>query len=112
MCGSPPAHPCSPTPRHIAFAQASIRECTQEEIGSTTRLGASMQPAMKAGNPAKGKPPQAPEHGGVDDQDPGVGDDDHGDQIVDPPGSDRRRCCRSTLCARLVAQAVSAMSSV
>ncbi len=78
-------------------AQVSIRECTQEEIGATTRLGASMQPAMKAGNPAKGKPAQAPEHDGVEDQDPRVGDYDHGDLIVDPRGSDRWRRCRRTV---------------
>jgi hypothetical protein len=35
----------------------------QEEIGATTRLGFSVQPAMEAGNPGKGKPAQAPEHG-------------------------------------------------
>jgi hypothetical protein len=66
------------------LCQASIRECTQEEIGATTRLGASMQPAVKAGNLAKRKPAQAPEHGGVGDQDPPVSDLYHGSQIVDP----------------------------
>jgi hypothetical protein len=70
--------------------QASIRECTQEEIGATTQLGASMQPAMEAGNPAKGKPAQATEHGEVEDHKAhGCRDFDHGEQIVDRPGRDR-----------------------
>lgn len=80
-------------------AQASIRECTQEgEVGATTRLGASMQPAMKAGNPAKGKPAQATEHSEVEDHKAHrCRDFDHGDQIVDPPGPHRWRCCRRTV---------------
>ena len=59
----------------------------QEEIGATTRLGASMQPAMEAGNPAKGKPAQATAHGEVEDHKAhGCRDFDHGDQIVDLQG--------------------------
>jgi hypothetical protein len=84
--------------RASSVAQASIRECTQEEIGATTRLGASMQPAMEAGNPAKGKPAQATEHGEVEDHKAhGCRDFDHGDQIVDRPGPDRWRCCPRTV---------------
>lgn len=50
---------------------------------------------MEVGKSAKGKPAQAPEHGDVGDQDPRVGDFDHGYQIVDPPGLDRwSRCPR------------------
>ena len=80
------------------MAQPSIRECTQEEIGATMRLGASMQPAMEAGNPAKGKPAQATEHGEVEDHKAhGCRDFDHGDQIVDRPGPDRWRCCPRTV---------------
>ena len=52
-----------------------------------------MQPAMKAGNPAKGKPAQATEHGEVEDHKAHrCRDFDHGDQIVDPPGPHRWRC--------------------
>ena len=80
------------------MAQPSIRECTQEEIGATMRLGASMQPAMEAGNPAKGKPAQATEHGEVEDHKAhGCRDFDRGDQIVDRPGPDRWRCCPRTV---------------
>lgn len=80
------------------MAQPSIRERTQEEIGTTMRLGASMQPAMEAGNPAKGKPAQATEHGEVEDHKAhGCRDFDHGDLIVDRPGPDRWRWCPRTV---------------
>ena len=59
-----------------------------------TVLGSSVQPAMEAGNPAKGKPAQAPEHGEVEDHKAhGCRDFDHGHQIVDPSGLDRWSCC-------------------
>jgi hypothetical protein len=78
------------------LVQASIRECTEEEIGATTRLGAPMQPAMEAGNPAKGKQAQAPEHSEVEDHKAhGCRDFDHTDPIVDPPGLDRWSCLPS-----------------
>ena len=80
---------CSAISSLTIVPQASIRECIQEEIGATTRLGASMQPAMEAGNPAKGKPAQATEHREVEDHKArGCRDFDHGDQIVDPSGPD------------------------
>jgi hypothetical protein len=56
-----------------------------------------MQPAMEAGNPVKGKPAESPEHGDVGDQDPRVGDLDHGDQIVDALGPGPLEMCPRTV---------------